>query len=210
MRNSNQRIGLNDSILDVVTKLSDGNPGAVNVLMLIIKNNAAIDPDDFFGPLGPLLYLDTCGIYGPKIWMLFKDICGQDIVKTLAMLRACQLGLINSNDLIDAINGSRQVALPGEPDRKLNPDEVLEMVRKRLPKFAATVAEAPQEIGCPYSEPTTDENINDRVDAWHDAPVDTVAARLHVHLGMHESEYALWVQTGKLPEKEEVADGVEA
>lgn len=82
---SNERINLNDSTMDVVVKMSEGNPGAMNVLMQILSNGGKIDPDGFMGGLGTILLLDTYGIYGSDIYILNNDICERDLPKTLVV-----------------------------------------------------------------------------------------------------------------------------
>jgi hypothetical protein len=110
---------------DVIYKLSDGLPGAIRVLMEIMHETESIDPDNMLGPVGVLCYLDSLGIYGSRIWMLYKDVCGQDLVKTLAMIRACQLGIISADALDLAIDGQHN----------LDADTVLAQVREQLPEF---------------------------------------------------------------------------
>lgn len=92
----------------------------------MIKESAKIDPDCAFAELGPLLTLDSYGIYGPRVWMLYKDVCGHDLVKTLGMLRAAQLGIISEPLLSHAINSNGY---------GLDVDETLSKVRERLPNF---------------------------------------------------------------------------
>ena len=89
------RITLTDTILDVVTKMSDGNPGAINTMMLILKEAKNIDPQAFMDGLSVLLSLDDMGIYGTEIYILSNDQCNRDIRKLLMLLRATQLGFIS-------------------------------------------------------------------------------------------------------------------
>jgi hypothetical protein len=93
------KIKLNDSFMDVVMKMSEGNPGAISVLMQLMKEVPTIDPANVLGGLGPILEMDTLGIYGSRIWILYKDVCGEDIAKTNWMLRAWQLGLLTETEL---------------------------------------------------------------------------------------------------------------
>lgn len=89
------RIKLTDTILDVVTKMSDGNPGAINTMTLILKEAKNIDPQAFMDGLSVLLSLDDMGIYGTEIYILSNDQCNRDIRKLLMLLRATQLGFIS-------------------------------------------------------------------------------------------------------------------
>ena len=56
--------------IDVIITLSEGNPGAVMVLSKWHSSSpmAIIE----------MLILDTKRLYGPRIWELYKDVCGED------------------------------------------------------------------------------------------------------------------------------------
>ena len=124
--NDNTRIELTDDGLSATQKLSEGNPGAMNVCINMLNNSEKIDPDAALGGIGCLLSLDTHGIYGSSIWMLYKDVCGEDIVKTLAVLRSVQLGFLNEKKLIHAIeNRGAGIVV----------DDLYKLVKERLPAF---------------------------------------------------------------------------
>lgn len=125
------RINLTDSIQDVAVKMVEGNPGALHVLMTVIKSGAGIDPACAFGAMQPILSLDTLGIYGPRIWLLWKDICGQSPVLFVAVLRAWQLGFISADELSSAVTEARS------RDNPIDVKKLYEQVRERLPDFAA-------------------------------------------------------------------------
>lgn len=73
-----------DTLLDVLTKLSQGNPGALSVLCQILKE----DQENGDGTLVfQLLKLDTLGIYGSLIWMLYKDTFRYNIRALMFALR---------------------------------------------------------------------------------------------------------------------------
>ena len=128
----NQRIKLTDSPMDVMIRMADGNPGAVNVLMQILKDGAKVDPDSALGGLGAILSLDSHGIYGSDIYILNNDICERSLPKTLAVLRAVQLGLFSENTLKDACH--RQ----DRSGKALIPvDELYLKVKEELPNFDA-------------------------------------------------------------------------
>lgn len=75
----NNRVCLEDSIMDAVVKMVEGNPGAVRVSMEIINRE---DPGFIH-----YLKLDDYGIYGCQIWMCYKDLCGSDISKLYELLK---------------------------------------------------------------------------------------------------------------------------
>jgi hypothetical protein len=111
-------------MLSILTKMSEGNPGALNVMMTLYERGAAIDPQCSFGQFGGIIALDVHGIYGSSIGVFYKDACGQDPVKMLACLRAVQLGLKDERWLQRVVAGSKDGI-----------DEALEMVMKELPEF---------------------------------------------------------------------------
>lgn len=127
----NNRIELTDNLMDIALGMAEGNPGAISVIMNLIKQNEAVDPDSAFGPYSSLLSLDSMGIYGSHIWVLFKDVCSQDTVWLIGLLRARQLGFISEKELIEAANyeGYRarvEIDVPG----------LVQKVCERLPNFA--------------------------------------------------------------------------
>ena len=77
-------------------------------------------------PLMHVLNMDTLEIYGSEIWMLYKDVCKENIVHTIAMLRAFQLGIVGKVSLKTAINNY------GEG---IDLDKILVSVTERLPDF---------------------------------------------------------------------------
>lgn len=124
-----ERINLEDSMQDAVIKMSEGNPGALTVLVSILSSDS-IDPDNGLGGLGVILNLDSLGIYGTDIYILHNDICEGDIVKTLAVLRAVQLGFF-SGDLLKATSHAQD-----RSGKALVPvDKLYAKVKERLPNF---------------------------------------------------------------------------
>lgn len=69
-----KKISLDMSVLDIVTEMSEGNPGALTVMMDLISKN----PDS---GVFTLLHLDDMNIRGSQIWVGYKDYAGEDIAK---------------------------------------------------------------------------------------------------------------------------------
>lgn len=122
-----ERIELTDTLIDIFTKLSEGNPGALTILLRMYHEGDKIDPDAAGGGVIHLLSIDSFGIYGPRIWMLYKDVCGSDLVNTLGVLRAVQLGIISRQLLDQAIDGIN--------NSELDIVDLLRQVREVLPDF---------------------------------------------------------------------------
>jgi hypothetical protein len=102
MQNRN-RIELNDNIITMIIKMSDGNPGAATVMGALAKENETIDPQSALGPFSCILALDDMGIYGSHIWILFKYICGSNLRNVVGVLRARQLGFCSQQEIRAAI-----------------------------------------------------------------------------------------------------------
>lgn len=122
-------IELNDTITDVIVKMSEGNPGAVTICCRLLKEGGGIDPDGIPGGLGFVLDLDSLGLYGSRIWMLYKDVCGEDLTKMCAVLRGWQLGHLSEGIIRHAIESR---------GKGIDCDDVLAKVQARLPAFGQT------------------------------------------------------------------------
>lgn len=89
-----ESIELTDNTMDVLIKMSEGNPGAVTVLTEMIKRH----PMD---GLIRILDIDDMNIRGSQIWIGYKDHCGEDIEKFMA---CCQS---RDQAMVDTINANR-------------------------------------------------------------------------------------------------------
>lgn len=117
---------LNLSLIDAIIKIVDGNPGATTAVAEMSKVMTKVDPQSMLGEWGPVLSLDGLGIYGSRIWMLYKDVCKQNAGDTIGILRAYQLGIITKDQLNKAIDNY------GEG---INVKNVINAVKKELKEF---------------------------------------------------------------------------
>jgi len=124
-------IELTDTPMDMMVKMSQGNPGAATVLGRLFSEEPAIDKDSALPSIGSILALDTYGVYGSDIWVLYKDKCGVDIRKLVMLLRACQLGFI-SQERIKELAADQMMSV-NFADGEL--DELDQQVCDRLPGF---------------------------------------------------------------------------
>lgn len=89
---SNERITeLDITPAQMIVTLSGGNMGSVICMLTLLEYGDQIDPAAW-SPIAALLDLDTQNIWDADIWVFYKYICGEDPMKMLAVLRACQLG----------------------------------------------------------------------------------------------------------------------
>ena len=126
------RLNMMDTGMDMIVKMSEGNPGAVQALISLIDKNEIIDPQDAFGASGALFSLDTWEIYGTDIYILWNDKCHRDTRKLIMLMRATQLGYYPVSDL-KALAADQAYAIP------LDDEVVVELdakVCERLTQFA--------------------------------------------------------------------------
>ena len=125
------RIELTDTMMDVISKMSEGNPGAMMSIMEIMQKHDEIDPQAVMGGLGAIMILDTWSIYGTDIYVLFNDKCGRDVRTMLMIMRATQLGFFCHVKL-------RQLAADQMREVNITADELAELDKKvceRLTQF---------------------------------------------------------------------------
>lgn len=125
---ANERIRFDMTMTDVVVAMSEGNPGAMRTCMELIKEAPTVDPDSGLGALGPLLQLDSLNIWGPRLYMLWNDVCDRDVPAMIAILRANQLGSLSETAINHAIDNR------GEG---IDLTAIINMVKDRLPGFNA-------------------------------------------------------------------------
>lgn len=126
MGEMNTRITLEMTAKDVIVAMGGGVPGALTVCMSIMEEGSKIDPQNLMGGLGALLNMDTLGVYEHRIWMFYKDVCGENLEKMLGMLRANQLGFVSAEILNNAIDNRGQ---------GIDVNDLFDKVKERLPEF---------------------------------------------------------------------------
>ena len=93
------RIQMTDTATSILFKLSEGNLGGLTAMLELYREAVEIDPDNWAKELGPILLLNTFEIYGSNSWILYKDCCDQDVINTIAALRAVQMGFFSKESL---------------------------------------------------------------------------------------------------------------
>lgn len=99
------RIGAQDGILSMISKMAAGNHGAEGVLRRFI--NLGVDGLQY------LLDLDDMGMSGTAIWLGFNDHCGKDFEKFKECLGA------RDTEMVKTIVGKGEYAVRcGDSDRR--------------------------------------------------------------------------------------------
>ena len=125
------RINGTDDTASMLSKMSDGNPGALSALMNMMECGREVDPNDFMGGMSPILGLDTLGIYGTDIYILWSDQCHKDTREFLMLLRANQFGFV-SDERIKAVAGDQMNRIRFTQEEM---DDFNTKVCKELPNF---------------------------------------------------------------------------
>lgn len=121
-----RRINKNDTVLESIISLSNGEAKAVKICMLLVADTEKIDPDSVPGGIGNLLSLDEHNIYGLDIWKLYYNVCDENIITTVGCLRAVQLGILPISELKHGIDNN------GEG---IDTNQMILDIKERLPKF---------------------------------------------------------------------------
>jgi hypothetical protein len=89
------KLRLTDTGMDVVIKMSDGNPGAMQVSMLLVKED-----------MKSILFCDNIGLYGSELYMLWSDCCNRDIGKTIKVLNLLSECKISEDEFWRRVKGN--------------------------------------------------------------------------------------------------------
>lgn len=141
-----EQIKSSDTMAEAIYKVACGNPGATTVLMRCLTEYSQVDPDSGLGGLSALLRFDSLDIRGPKVWMLYKDVCKCDLPTMIMLLRANQLGFISAAMLERGIDNY------GEG---LDIDELCVKVKERLPNFKIDSPKPVEKITTSPAKPAT-------------------------------------------------------
>ena len=110
----NNRIESDDTLMEIFSKLSDGNAGAFTVLLRIMEYTAKYHQEGYdLAGLNMLGILDTTGIYSFDIWLLYKDICKENIEHFIQVLKAYQYGFVDEKTIHEAIDTKENYKIDG-------------------------------------------------------------------------------------------------
>lgn len=85
-----EKIDLNDTTMDVILKMAEGNPGGASVLADLLKT----------GDLFLILSLDDMNIRGSQIWVAYKDHCNEDINALIECIKS------RDEQMVDTVNAN--------------------------------------------------------------------------------------------------------
>jgi hypothetical protein len=118
---------------EMILALAEENTSAIQLLREICSSGADIDDtcfDEMFKSTKILVAVDMTELYGENLSLLHHNVCQGDLVKTMAMIRANNLGIISQADLKSIATGAQ----------KIDVDGVVEKVQEKLPYFNKPLA----------------------------------------------------------------------
>lgn len=74
------KLTTNMTISEAIITISQKNIGAMQVLMASLKRGKEIIKPSKYQELDLFLAFDALEIYGPRIWQLFTNVCGQSYI----------------------------------------------------------------------------------------------------------------------------------
>lgn len=129
------KLNFTGTLKEAIIDMCEGNPGAAAAIINISPETEKVDPDNALGLIGFLMDLDSFEIYGSAIHVLYKYICEFDVTRTIAVVRAVQLGILDKKLLKDTCYGNY------EDFTKINSREIHKKVCEQLPDFKKPEAE---------------------------------------------------------------------
>ena len=97
------RIAISDELVTGLTNMSEGNPGALNVLMQLVNRSAKMELTNVCSLFDYFSRLDSLEVYGASIWILYKDICGEKIEVMVEVLNAVGNNTVSQMDITKSI-----------------------------------------------------------------------------------------------------------
>lgn len=104
------KIKLEDSFMDIMVKMGEGNHDAITCL---VEMN--MKKDWYAGIDGAMLvlYCDTLELYGSKLYMLWNDCCGRDLNKMELVLRNWKMGKLSKEAIHANLDKGRGTPFEG-------------------------------------------------------------------------------------------------
>ena len=100
-----ENIKSTDTVRDMIVTMAEGNPGAITVLMEILKSDK--DTGVF-----NILHMDDMNIRGTQIWIGYKDFCKQDILMFLKYIKERNRSLIDYINATGKLGNHKDMAVP--------------------------------------------------------------------------------------------------
>ncbi len=132
-----QKIKANMGLMEIVMAMSGNNLGAGTLCVVIATSGEVekINPENKFGGLGLLLYLDGMGIHGEDLYKLNAYVCEGDLIKLTALVHASLSG-------IGGVTKEAVARAAKEGKNSFDHEAILKAMQKIDPQFAKAAVSA--------------------------------------------------------------------
>lgn len=96
------KIQLTDSTMEILYKMSEGNPGAISILTKLLSKETTQELVDSI--MNVILPLDTLGVYGSKLYMLWVDACDNNTDKVKKVIELWRTGKLTREEIHENLN----------------------------------------------------------------------------------------------------------
>ena len=96
------KLQLTDSTIEILDKMSEGNPGAISILTTLLFKETAQEMVD--SVMHIILPLDTLGVYGSKLYMLWTDACDKNEDKVKKVIELWRTGKLTKEEIHENLN----------------------------------------------------------------------------------------------------------
>lgn len=96
------KIQLTDDTMEILYKMSEGNPGAISILTKLLSKETTQELVDSI--INVILPLDTLGVYGSKLYMLWVDACDNNTDKVKKVIELWRNGKLTKEEIHENLN----------------------------------------------------------------------------------------------------------
>lgn len=96
------KLQLTDSTMEILDKMSEGNPGALSILTTLLFKETTEELVD--SVMHIILPLDTLGVYGSKLYMLWTDACDKNEDKVKKVIELWRISKLTKEEIHENLN----------------------------------------------------------------------------------------------------------
>jgi hypothetical protein len=121
----------------IIVAMGDNDVATIQLLDQILTKGRLLNPDEHEAGIGLVIYLDSCGLYGKDIYLLYKVVCGGVFSEMAAVMYADRDRLhprVNENSIKRAIRAGKRkdcselLLLAKQRYLNFDPDVVIEVL----------------------------------------------------------------------------------
>lgn len=101
-KNHKTKLSPKDSLLDAAVKMAEGNIGAATCFTALVGKQVGVIPGAVL-----VAIMDTNGIYGEKLYMLWNDVCNRNLETMELVLMNIESGHLDINKVHEDLSNYR-------------------------------------------------------------------------------------------------------